>query len=278
MATREQVLGMAGLVAIRLVGSTQANQIPSALIEALIKRSQNLPTIADVAEVDAGSGYAEWADDYDSPANPFFSLQERWFFPRLESERVRGPVLDVAGGTGRIASLLGTKGHSVTLVDRSIAMLEKAAEKGVALNLIQADYAALPAASDSFSLVVCSLALTHTKELDAAVAEFARVTTNSGRIIICDIHPAAVRLGWQAFFPRKAGSQGFVRNHVHGFAQYLAAFAAADLTVAELVEVPFDNKSLRLTAEYDEELAAGTVAAFEGLPALIVWTLTLNER
>ena len=129
MATREQVLGMAGLVAIRLVGSTQADQIPIALIEALIKRSQNLPTIADVAEVDAGSGYAEWADDYDSPANPFFSLQERWFFPRLESERVRGPVLDVAGGTGRIASLLGTKGH-VTLADRSIAMLEKAAKKG----------------------------------------------------------------------------------------------------------------------------------------------------
>ena len=110
--------------------------------------------------------------------------------------------------------------------------------------------------------MVCSLALTHTKELDATVAEFARVTANSGRIIICDIHPAAVRLGWQAFFPRKAGSQGFVRNHVHGFAQYLAAFAAAGLTVTELVEIPFDNKSLRLAAEYDEELAAWDSGSF----------------
>jgi ubiquinone/menaquinone biosynthesis C-methylase UbiE len=242
----------------------------------LLEQAQGLESFTNIAEVATSVGYAEWASGYDSPANPFFHLQERHFFPRLLREDVHGTVLDVAGGTGRVASIFAQRGSRVLVVDRSREMLEQAAidQNLEATHLAQADYMNLPVANNSVELVTCSLALTHTENIDLPISEFARVLRPGGRAMICDIHPTAVLLGWQAFFQRKTGGVGFIRNHLHNFDAYTNTFSRAGLRILELTEVPFDDDSLRLSSGGDPQLELGLIGAYSGLPALVIWIVT----
>lgn len=182
-----------------------------------------------------------------------------------------GTVLDAACGTGRHSVELARRGHQVIGVDRSPAMLELARAKLPQGEFRQGDLIALPVEAGAVDAVVCALALVHPPELGGAMAEFARVLCPGGRVIISDVHPFLITLGWQAQFRIEGGGAGFVRLHEHLLSDYGAAAAAAGLRIRSLEE-------LRLTPEsaitvVTERLPEANHAAWVGLPGVVVWDL-----
>jgi 2-polyprenyl-3-methyl-5-hydroxy-6-metoxy-1,4-benzoquinol methylase len=82
---------------------------------------------------------------------------------------------------------------------------------------------------DDHGVVVCALALSHIPDLGPVMQEFARVVRPGGRIVLSDVHPFLVLLGWRAQFSTASGAAGAIGLHVHLAADYYQAFAAAGL-------------------------------------------------
>jgi SAM-dependent methyltransferase len=98
-------------------------------------------------------------------------------------------TVDVGCGEGRLARDLKALGHNVLAVDRSPTMARHAREADPALEVREADAAALPLAAGEADLVVSFMALMNTDDLDAAVREAARVLEPGGRYCIALTHP-----------------------------------------------------------------------------------------
>jgi ubiquinone/menaquinone biosynthesis C-methylase UbiE len=194
-------------------------------------------------------------------------------------ELAPGIVLDAGGGTGRISALLSQRpGLVPLLMDRSPEMLGQARSSHPELRAIRAEFGRIPLPDQSTTAVVCSLALTHTGDLAAAIAEFGRTLRPDGRVLICDIHPSAVSLGWQAFFRHASGQDVFLRNVLFSMSEYFTAFNGADLEVTGLSEIFFDQDSIRIMGERDPLAATVLAEAFDGLPALVVWEARPRSR
>ena len=120
-------------------------------------------------------------------------------------------VLDAACGSGRHSVDLATRGHAVIGVDQSLEMLTLAREKVPDGRFLPGDLSALPLDDASVDAALCALALVHVVDVRQAIGELARVVRPGGRIVITDVHPVLVMLGWQAQFPTVDG-RGFMRR------------------------------------------------------------------
>jgi SAM-dependent methyltransferase len=101
------------------------------------------------------------AHDYDDPALRFFDLGAEALLERTvigAADR----VLDVATGTGKVAAhVRATHGRARVIgVDRSPAMLRRAAERDEGIALAVADARRLPFASKRFHAVLCGFGIT----------------------------------------------------------------------------------------------------------------------
>ena len=164
-------------------------------------------------EYGLAEGYQLWAQTYDAPLR-LFPVEEPVVHGLL-AELQRGCVLDAACGTGRHSLWLAKQGHEVIGVDASPAMLAKARAKLPGARFEQGDLAALPLPDASVDAALCALALVHVPDLHPALAELARVVRPGGRIVISDVHPFLVALGWQAQFRTADGATGSVRLNGH---------------------------------------------------------------
>lgn len=100
-------------------------------------------------------------------------------------------VLDIACGTGEFERLLLGKHpqQAILGVDISSEMLSVAREKlkdYAALTLCQGSVTAIPAADESFDVVVCANAFHYFEPPLAALAEMRRVLKPNGRVVILD--------------------------------------------------------------------------------------------
>jgi demethylmenaquinone methyltransferase/2-methoxy-6-polyprenyl-1,4-benzoquinol methylase len=93
-------------------------------------------------------------------------------------------VLDLACGTGDLCRDLVTAGHQCIGIDLSAGML--AAARASAVAFVRGDGERLPFQSSSFDGLVCGFALRNFVELDAVLAECARVVAPGGRISLLD--------------------------------------------------------------------------------------------
>jgi hypothetical protein len=89
-------------------------------------------------------------------------------------------------------------------------------------------------------------------------------------VIVSDVHPFLVLLGWQAQFRTASGGAGFMRLYPHLPSEYCAAFAAAGLRAG--------CHGPRLTPEAAatpaaERLPDANRAAWAGLPGVLIWDL-----
>jgi hypothetical protein len=94
-----------------------------------------------------------------------------------------------------------------------------------------------------------------------------------GRLVISVLHPFQTHLGWQAPFADASGTRRFTREHPHTHANYLAAFRAAGLNVRDCVEPALGPQQVRAKRRAFEHLPDATLAAYAGLPAVLIWDL-----
>jgi len=209
----------------------------------------------------ASQGYELWSDHYDADPNPLLALESRILSPRL-GQLAGTSVLDVAAGTGRWMSHAAQCGARTTGIDVSPQMLRIAAGKqSLAGRLVLGDARSLPFQSDSVDLAICSFALSYLPFATAALGEMARVAR---RVIVSDLHPAAMLRGWTRSF-QSEGRSWKIEQFYHSLADLNQTACAAGMSLQWTAEATFDLPELHLF-----ELA-GKRALFEnvsGTPAV----------
>src|SRR5262245_22750178 len=269
----EMLLGIEGLALLRLAvsGAPTARQARVEEMRALLRGidAEELTNAAEGSEYDLSDGYRLWSETYDGPLR-LFPL-EAPVMHRLFDSLAPSVVLDAACGTGRHSVSLAERGHRVIGVDLSREMLDRARAKVPAGEFLQGSLAEVPLGSESVDAAICALAMVHLADLSGVARELARVVRPGGRVMVSDVHPFLVLLGWQAQFRTVGGQVGFMRIHPHLPSDYWRAFAAVGLRLRGCYES-------RLTAGAAVTVAADRLpdanrAAFVGLPAVIVWDL-----
>ncbi|MDQ6873983.1 MAG: demethylmenaquinone methyltransferase [Actinomycetota bacterium] len=124
-----------------------------------------------------------------------FGQDRRWRRLTREALALRPgeQVLDLAAGTAVSSVELARSGADVVACDFSLGMLGRGRGRGVPL--VAGDALALPFAGGVFDAVTIAFGLRNVADVDAALAEMARVTRPGGRLVICEFS----RPTWPAF-------------------------------------------------------------------------------
>ncbi len=171
--------------------------------------------------------YALWAADYPPQAhNPLMHAEEAAMHALLPD--VRGRVaLDLAAGTGRYGLLLRDAGARIVIaLDNSAPML---AANPLSYRAI-ASLDAIPLAQESIDLVVCGMAIGHTRDLRSAFAAIAWVLRPGGVALISDFHPIMHFTGAKRTF-QTGGTTYAVEHYPHLYADHHAAAGSSGLTI-----------------------------------------------
>ena len=190
-----------------------------------------------VTQIAAAEGYRLWSASYDRDANPLLALETRVLAGRLGS--VAGAcVVDIATGTGRWMDWARSRGARVFGIDCSPQMLAAAAAKnGLAGRLILADICALPFPNGFADLAICSFAAGYIPSIATVFHEMARVAR---RVVVSDLHPAAVQAGWTRSF-RSGGATYELKYFQHSKIEIEDCARAAGLIQRWTVEAAFDE-------------------------------------
>jgi SAM-dependent methyltransferase len=262
----ELMVGVEGLALLRTLYTGAAEDRAARLAETrdLVTGPPASEPIGD--ELDLSEGYTRWAVTYDRPLR-LFGIEEPPLRRALDA-LPPGEVLDAACGTGRWASYLAERGHVVTGVDQSPAMLDLARAKLPDARFLDGELTRLPLDDASVDAAVCALALVHVANLATAIGELARVVRPGGRIVISDVHPFLVMLGWQAQFPTDHG-RAFMRLHAHLPSDYARAALGAGLAVRGYEEPRLTVDAVATPTA--ERIPDANRAAYVGLPGVLVW-------
>jgi len=222
----------------------------------------------DEEKVPTREGYDRWAEIYDDDANPLVLVEEP------EVTRLLGDVnglnvLDVGCGTGRHAVRLAQSGGTVTGLDFSTGMLEKARAKPGAerVRFIHQDVSGtLPFEPRTFDRVISCLVVDHVSDLKGFFAELCRVCRDDGFIVVSVMHPAMMLKGVQARFqdPR-TGARVFPQSVANQISDYVMGALAAGVRITHVSEhsVTQAHAARSLRAE-----------KYVGWPILFMMTLT----
>lgn len=111
-----------------------------------------------------------------------------WLRPAVPE---RGRVLDVGGGSGRLAALLAAALDAhVTVLDPTPEMLRRVVT-GERVTAISGSAEEMHFPDSSFDALVVTDAFHHFRDQDAAVREFARVVRPGGRVLVLEPDPRA---------------------------------------------------------------------------------------
>jgi demethylmenaquinone methyltransferase/2-methoxy-6-polyprenyl-1,4-benzoquinol methylase len=102
-------------------------------------------------------------------------------------------ALDLAAGTGTSSTALADgSGATVVACDFSLGMLREGLRRNARerVSFVAGDGLALPFGDKAFDAVTISFGLRNLHDLDAGLAELARVTKPGGRLVVCEFsHP-----------------------------------------------------------------------------------------
>jgi malonyl-CoA O-methyltransferase len=185
--------------------------------------------------VSADEGYQRWAPTYDLTLNPLVSLEERYVTPLLPSMMGKA-VLDVACGTGRwLEKLVALGAQPGVGIDLSAAMLRIAATKiQIAGRLVRANCGQFPFAAASFDFAICSLALSHVRDLRAVSRELAITLKPGADLFVSDLHPEADARGWRTGF-RDGTTAVRIKTIPHSVVEILESFRPAGFDCCDLL-------------------------------------------
>ncbi len=150
----------------------------------LAEYRQELPRVSS-----GWQGWEAYAPFYDWENARTFGRRDIAFWRRL-LRREQSPALELGCGTGRLLLPLARAGAELAGIDRSEAMLARAMRRVRRLapaarpSIVRGDIRALPYGAGRFGLVIAPYgmlqSLTSTRDLDAALAEAARVLRPAG--------------------------------------------------------------------------------------------------
>ncbi len=147
-------------------------------------------------------GHRLWASSYDSTLNPVLALETR-MLKQLLCPVASTCFIDVACGTGRWMTYVRRQGAKVFGIDFCAEMLAEAERKPeLSGRSALAEASRLPFRSRIADIVLCSFAAGYLPHLNRALAEMAIILKPRGKLIISDLHPAAISAGWTRSFRR----------------------------------------------------------------------------
>lgn len=151
------------------------------------------------------------------------------FFASPQPDRLRslldlpvaGRLLDVGGGTGRVAQALRGLADQVVVVDESAAMLQQAWLKG--LPAVRGQAESLPFADGAFAAILVVDAFHHLQDQQQAAVELLRVLAPSGRLVIEEPNVERASVHLLALAEKLA----LMRSHFHSPSAVQRIFEAA---------------------------------------------------
>ena len=215
--------------------------------------------------------FALWSKAYDDSPNPMLSLEERFLAPILPNLRGKD-VVDVGCGTGRwLERIAKSLPRSMTGVDVSPEMLDRARQKlAREAVLIVGNATSLSIADMSADVVLVSFVASYVAELPRFAAELRRVARRDSRIYISDLHPdTAAACNWKRTFGSGRKRVGLT-THQRSLPEVIACFRAAGFEATCLLELPFGLDELETFR------SAGKLESFyaaAGLPAIYILEL-----
>jgi cytosine/adenosine deaminase-related metal-dependent hydrolase/ubiquinone/menaquinone biosynthesis C-methylase UbiE len=219
--------------------------------------------------------FALWSAAYDETPNPLLCLEQRFLTPMLGSVQDKD-VLDVGCGTGRwLAQLSESTPQSLTGIDFSPEMLDRAQRKlGRRALLAAGDATSLPVANSSADVVLASFVASYVSDLDAFAGELRRVLRSAGKIYISDVHPGtAAMCGWKRGFRTETQQIELVTRR-YSLSEILSSFRHAGFEVTFLLEPAFGLPELEIFREAGKTEAYYAAA---GMPAIYVLGLEPGE-
>lgn len=146
-------------------------------------------------------------------------------------------VLDLAAGTGSSSLPFAAAGADVVACDFSLGMLRVGKRSHPDLDLLAGDALALPFADGVFDAVTISFGLRNVSDVDATLAEMARVTRPGGRLLVCEFsHPV-----WRPF--RTVYSR-YLMGALPGVARRVSSNPDAYVYLAESIQAWPDQAAL----------------------------------
>jgi SAM-dependent methyltransferase len=274
------LLGLQGVALLRAIAGDDgfdADFVQARLAE--VARMVTARELADgvaVGDVDTVGGYRIWADYYDVDDNPLLPVEQPVVQGILAGLPV-GRALDAACGTGRHSRYLTQLGHRVVGVDTSMDMLAKARAAAPDVLFCQGDLHALPVGDRAVDLVVCALALAHVPQLTGVFAEFARVLSPGGHLVVSDLHVLSRYLGGVPTVTQPDGRITALPSYSHLASDYLAAAFAGGLSVRHCAEPVWPPNPYAGGGHAQQWCPEAAAAAYEATPAAVVW-LFQRER
>jgi demethylmenaquinone methyltransferase / 2-methoxy-6-polyprenyl-1,4-benzoquinol methylase len=146
-------------------------------------------------------------------------------------------VLDLAAGTGVSTAELARSGAYAVGADFSLGMLRVGHKVRPRVPLVAGDALALPFRDRAFDAVTVSFGLRNIVDLDAALAELARVTRPGGRLVVCEFsHPVSR--------PLRAMYLRYLMRALPGVARRVASNPDAYVYLAESIQAWPDQRAL----------------------------------
>ncbi len=128
-----------------------------------------------------------WQDEFTDGVDPEYTDQILPLIAASLGDAQR--VIDIGTGEGQAARVLAANGVQVWGIDPMGAQVATAIERGGGPVYAQGEAAALPFATGSVDGALASLVFEHIDDLDAAIAEIARVLEPGGRFLFLLNHP-----------------------------------------------------------------------------------------
>ena len=128
-----------------------------------------------------------WQREFTDGVDPEYTEQ---IIPIVRAELAAARrVLDIGTGDGQVARALVAGGADVVGVDPIAEMVATAAERGGGVRVVQGAADRLPFGTASFDAAVACLVFEHIDDLDASIAEVARVVEPGGTFLFLLNHP-----------------------------------------------------------------------------------------
>lgn len=160
--------------------------------------------------------FATIADRYDLITRVLsYGQDARWKATLVSMAQVQAGerALDLACGTGDIARAVAERGARTVGLDITYRMLQLASLRSSGIRLITGDMTSLPFRPDSFDLVTTGYGLRNVPDLDAAIAEIARVLKPRGRLLSLDFNKpesAVIRAAYLGYLTAVGSTLGWI--------------------------------------------------------------------